>query len=190
LVSSLTNIVKLTESKILKALQNCCNSVESRIRVSVSIKQIRNYGAGTGAAQVSVGQIRHLAAARGTFEKSLLDQERLIYLLYGAGILAQGCRNSSQSHRPSVELIYYCTENAVVYLVKPVLVYVQSLKRQFGNVKSNSSGTLYLRKVTHAAKQGIGNSGCSPAAAGYRQQHPHRMEQTKYLPNVVRFFLV
>ena len=75
---------------------------------------------------------------------------------------AQGCRNSSQSHRPSVELIYYCIENAVVYLVKYLSMFKPQAERQSRVMR----GTLYLRKVTHAAKQGVAILGV-PVVAGY-----------------------
>ena len=79
-----------------------------------------------------VGQIRHLTATGGSLKESLLDKERLVYILNGTGILTQcGCY-CADAHGTTLELVNDGGKYAVVYLIQTVLVYVECLKGDIG----------------------------------------------------------
>ena len=86
-----------------------------------------------------VSQVRHLTTARGTLQEALLDKERLIDILYGSGILTQCRGNCPQTHRTTLELVNDCCQDAVVYLVQAVLVYVECLKCDIRDGKGDSA---------------------------------------------------
>ena len=79
-----------------------------------------------------VCQVCHLTAAGSTLKESLLDKERLIYILYGTGILTKcGC-NGTQAYRTTLELVNDGGKDAVVNLIQSVFVYVERLKGYIG----------------------------------------------------------
>ena len=72
-----------------------------------------------------VRQLRHLAPTGRALDEALLDEERLVDFLDGAGILAQGGGNGGQTHGASLELVDDGGQQFVVYLVQAVAVDVQ-----------------------------------------------------------------
>ena len=113
-----------------------------------------------------VCKIRHFTATRGTLKESLLNKERLIYILYCSCVLAKGSGNGTKTHRTALELVNDGGQYAVVYLIQAIFVYIQCLKGDIGYGKGNPARPFYLRKVTHTTQQRVGYTGRSAAAAG------------------------
>ena len=98
----------------------------------LSVKQTTLQGFVTRPAQMLVGKVRHFTSARGTLKESLLDKERLVHILDGAGILAQcGCYGAD-AHRTALELVNDGGQYTVVNLIQAVFVYVKCLKGDIG----------------------------------------------------------
>ena len=114
-----------------------------------------------------VGQVCHLTATGRTLEETLLYEERLVDVLYGSGILAKGGGYGPKSYGTALELIYYGRQDAVIDLIQTVFVNIKRLQSYIGNGECNAARSLDLRKVTHAAQQGIGYTGGSAASARY-----------------------
>ena len=106
-----------------------------------------------------IGQLRYHAATGRALDESLHDEERLIDLLYGACILADGGGDGRDAHGPALELVDDGQQDAVVYFVQTVLVDVQCGQRQLGDVDVDAAVTLYLCEVAYTAQQGIGKYG-------------------------------
>ena len=76
---------------------------------------------------MTVCQIRRLSSARGTLDETLLDEVRLIDLLYRTRVFPEGCGDGRQAYRTSSELVYDHSEELIVDVVEPVAVDVQRL---------------------------------------------------------------
>lgn len=107
------------------------------------------------------------AAARCALDESLHDEERLVHLLDGSGILADGRSYRRHSHGTPAELVDDGQENLIVGFIESVLVDIQSLESHLRYLARDASVALYLRKVAHTAQQRVGYSGRSAAAFRY-----------------------
>ena len=76
-----------------------------------------------------VRQLRHHTSTGSTLDETLHDEERLVYLFYSTCILTDGSGYGGDAHRTATELVDDGQQDAVVYLVQPVLVNVQ--RRQY-----------------------------------------------------------
>ena len=72
-----------------------------------------------------VGKFGRDSSARGPLQESLLDEERLIYLLHGTLVLPYRRGYGIDPYRASLELGDDGMEYLVVYLVQAALVDVQ-----------------------------------------------------------------
>ena len=106
-----------------------------------------------------VGKLSGHAAARGSLDESLHDEVRLVHLLDGSGILADGCGNRSHAHRSAMKLVDDGGENLVVDLVQTILVDVERTERGLSNVVGNGAVALHLGEVAHTAQQRVGDTG-------------------------------
>ena len=75
-----------------------------------------------------IGEVRYLAAAWSAFYKAFFYQIRLIHVLYGAGVFAQGGGYGVESNRATVEFGDDGVEYLIVDFVKAVAVDIQGLK--------------------------------------------------------------
>ena len=60
-----------------------------------------------------ISQFSYFTSARGTLQKALLDQERLVHFLYRPRILADGRRDRTQPDRTAAELVDDRAQNLV-----------------------------------------------------------------------------
>ena len=105
---------------------------------------------------MSVCQLRHHAATRRALDEALHDEERFIDFLDGACVLADGGGYGGKSYRTAAELVYYGEQNLVVYLVKTILVDVQSGQSDARYLCVYASGALHLSEVSYSSEQRIG----------------------------------
>ena len=113
-----------------------------------------------------VGQFRHLTSTRSATDEAFFDKERLVHLLHRTGIFANGGGNGGHAHRSTLKLIDDGGKNFVVNLVQPIAVDIERFEGITGNLQIDRSVAFDLRKVAHAAQQGVSNTWCATAAAG------------------------
>ena len=114
-----------------------------------------------------VGEGSDHASAWRALDKALHYEVRLVHLLHGASVFADGCGNGADTHRTTTKLVDDGKQNLVVYLVEAVLVDVESRERQPCNVAVDASVALNLGKVAHASQQCVGYTWRSARASGY-----------------------
>src|SRR5262245_44918350 len=71
----------------------------------------RGLPGGRSQAKPTIRQRRGAAAARGPFEEALLDEKRLVDLLQGSGIFADGHGHGPEADRTAAELLDDGAEN-------------------------------------------------------------------------------
>lgn len=86
----------------------------------------------------------------GTVNKALLQQIRLINILYGIPFLAGGCRQSIQAHRPPSKLADHGVQHPPVCMIKTYLVHLQPLERSIRNSICNHTVTSNLGKIPYS----------------------------------------
>ena len=107
---------------------------------------------------MGVGQFRDLASARSAPNETFFDQERFIHFLHRAGVLADRRGDGRDAHRTALKLIDDGGENFVVDLVEPETVDVEGFEGKASNGHIDAAVAFHLRKVAHAAQQGIGDT--------------------------------
>ena len=110
------------------------------------------------ASEVSVCQFGDHSSALRTLYESLHYQVRLIYVLYSAGVFAYGGGYGADAHRTSAELVDDSEQNLVVYLIKSVLVNVESLQCGLGYLHVNRAVATHLCEVAYTSQQSVGNT--------------------------------
>ena len=113
-----------------------------------------------------IRQISALATARRAHDEAFLDEERLTDLLDGAGVLAHRRGDGVDTHRAALELIDDGREDLVVHVVKAVLVHVEGLQADAGNVDGDGTVALDLGEVADTAQQQVGNTRRATTATG------------------------
>ena len=99
-----------------------------------------------------VGQFRHFTPARGTLQKAFFYEERFIYLLQRAGILAQGRCDGGQTYGSSFKLIDNGTQNLIIHFIESVSVDIQCFQCVTGNFRIDASRTFHLCKVAYPSQ--------------------------------------
>ena len=89
-------------------------------------------------------QLRHHTTTRGTLDKALHDEERLIDLLDSTCIFTNSSGNCRDSNGTTTELINDGEQDAVVYLVKTILVDIQRLQGNLGDAGVDATSALNL----------------------------------------------
>ena len=102
-------------------------------------------------AEMSVSQFGHFPAARSSFQESLLDKERFVDLLDGAGIFADSRSDCSEPDGAPLEFIYDCEENPVVDFIEAISVDVESFECVASDSDVDSSGALHHCKIADSA---------------------------------------
>ena len=108
-----------------------------------------------------IGQFGSHTSTWGTLDETFHDEERLIDILDGTSILANGRSDGVETDRTTLELIDNGEQDLVVNLIKTILVDIKGFERHMGYLQVDASVTLHLRKVAHTTQQRIGNTGRS-----------------------------
>ena len=119
------------------------------------------------ATQMLVGQFCDFASSRGALEETLLDEERLIYLLHCTSLFAHRCGDGVDTHRSTLELVDDGGENLVVDFVKTILVDIECFERYLSDLGVNTAVTLHLCEIANTTKECIRNTRCTTTAACY-----------------------
>src|SRR4051812_39805204 len=93
--------------------------------------------------------------ARGTLQKSVLDEERLVDFLERSRILADRRGDGTDAHRPAVELLDDGLEDPRVHVVEPELIDLEQLQRVGGDFAIDRSARPYLGEVADASQQPV-----------------------------------
>src|SRR5678816_1916773 len=93
-----------------------------------------------------------LPATWGTFQKTLLDQERLIYFFYSAAFFSYRCSNGIQSHRATFELVNNRDKDLIIHVIETMLINIQSLQRMLRYAEIDNAIMEYLGKVAHPSQ--------------------------------------
>lgn len=107
----------------------------------------------TGTTEMAIGQFSHFASAGCTFYEALFDEEGLIDLFEGAGILAQCRGNGAQTHRPPLKFINYREEDSIIYLIEAEFVDIESFESISGYLNVNPAATFDHSEVSYATQQ-------------------------------------
>ena len=105
--------------------------------------------------QVLVSQIGTFAATGRAHNETFLDKERLANLLDGAGVLAYRRGDGVHADRAALELVDDGGENLVVHVVEAMLVHVEGLQADAGDVDGDGAVALYLGEVADATQQKV-----------------------------------
>ena len=108
-----------------------------------------------------IGQFGSHTSTWGTLDETFHDEERLIDILDGTSILANGRSDGVETDRTTLELIDNGEQDLVVNLIKTILVDIEGFERHMSNLQVDASVTLHLCKVAHTTQECIGNTGRS-----------------------------
>ena len=97
------------------------------------------------------------SAWRALYE-ALHDEVRLIHLLHGACILADGGGDGRHANRTAAKLVDDGKQDLVVDLVETILVDVERTERYVGYLGVYASAALDLGEVAHATQQSVGDT--------------------------------
>src|SRR6267143_4968665 len=153
-------------------------------------------GPGRDEAEVLVRGSRGAAAARRASQKATLHEERLVYLLEGAGILAHRRGDSGEPDGPALELLDDRLQDPAVHVVEPELVHVQAFQRLARHLRGDLSAGADLSVVAHPLEEPVGDARGAAAAprdlgdacrVGGHGQDPRRPDED--LGQVVRWII-
>ena len=99
--------------------------------------------------QMLVGKVGNFSSARGTNDKSLLDQERFIDLFQRLGILRYSSGKGGDTYRASLELVNDSKENLIVHFVQAVSIYIEGFEGKAGDFYVYLAVAFDLSKVTY-----------------------------------------
>ena len=116
-------------------------------------------GGERGFAEMLVGKEGGFASARGALDEAFLDEVRFIDILDGTGIFAHRCRDRIESDRAATELIDDGREQFVVDLIETEGIDIEGFEGILGDLQVDRTISLDLRKITYAAKEGVGYTG-------------------------------
>ena len=102
------------------------------------------------AAEVVVGKAGGHAATWRALDEAFHDEERLIDLLNGTCVLADGGGDGAETNGTATELIDDGQKNLVIDFVKAILVDVQRLQGDAGDALVDAPGAFHLSEVAHA----------------------------------------
>ena len=89
------------------------------------------------------------ASARGTDQKSRLNQKRLDHVFQRAPLLSNGCGQTVHTDRPAVESFHHRQQQTAVEPIQPVLVDFQHIQGTVSNVDGDSAVSFYLGVVSN-----------------------------------------
>src|SRR6185436_544294 len=107
------------------------------------------------------------ASAWCALQESVLDEERLVDLLEGARVLADGGGDGADTDRPAVELLDDGLENARVHVVEPELIDLEQLESVGGDFAIDPSARLHLGEVADPPQQPVGDARRAARSLGY-----------------------
>ena len=111
-----------------------------------------------------IGRSGGLTPARRPHQQPFLDQIRLVDLFQRTGILTDGRGNGRCPDGASIELVDQRREDAVVHLVQPLAINIQSVQGKLRNLLINGSVTLDLREVSDSAQERVRDPGRTSGA--------------------------
>ena len=95
-----------------------------------------------------ISKIGCLASSRSTFDKSFFDKERLIDILYRAGICTKSSGDGCKTYRAAIKLINNSCKDLIIYFIKAVLIDIQCLKSITCNVYIYFAVSFYLGEIS------------------------------------------
>ena len=114
-----------------------------------------------------VGEGGGFATTGGALDEAFLDEVRLVDILDGAGVFAEGGGDVGEADGTSIELVDDGGEELVVDLVEAVLIDAEGFEGVFGNLDVDGVFAHHHGEVAHAAQQGVGDTRCATTAEGY-----------------------
>ena len=112
------------------------------------------------------GMLRDNTSLRCSVDKTVLDQERLVHIFYGARVFADGGRKCVKPYRSSAEFDGDRFQDQPVHPVKAVPVYFQKVQGFPGNIGCDHTLIPHLRVIPDALQHPVGEPGSSAAAPG------------------------
>ena len=107
---------------------------------------------------MTISQFCHHTSSGGALDKALHDEEGLVHLLHGAGILAHGSGDGCDAHRTTLELVDDGQQDLIVDFIETVLVYIQGRQGNLGDLGVDLAVALHLCEVPHASEQCVGDT--------------------------------
>ena len=106
------------------------------------------------------------ATARGAGQHALLDEERLVHVFDGLGLLADADGQGAEAHRTAVELLADRREDRPVDLVETAPVDAEQLQAILCRGHRDGAVATHLGVVANAPQQPIGDSWRASRTAG------------------------
>ena len=97
---------------------------------------------------MAIGQFGDHPPTWRPLDEALHDEERLVDLLNGTGILADGCGNRRDAHRTTLELVDDSQQDLIVDFIETILVDIQGCQGYLCDFRVDLAVALYLRKVS------------------------------------------
>lgn len=109
-------------------------------------------------AEVPVGVCGGDAATRGAVDESVHEEVRLVDVLDGAAVLAEGGRQGFDADRSAGKLVDDGHEVVPVILVEAELIDVEDIERHVGDLLGDAAIETDIREITHALQQAVRES--------------------------------
>src|SRR5579885_341816 len=107
---------------------------------------------------------RH-SSARRSLKEAFLDQVRLVHVLQGIALLADGGRKRFNADRPPVELVDDREEELAVHPVEAAVIDLEERERRLRDRAIDPALGLDLGEIAHALEQAVGDARRAARAA-------------------------
>lgn len=138
-----------------------------RIRDLLVVEKIRRLGTVARATCMFVGEFRRHAAAWCALDEAALYEVRLVDILDGSGILANGCGDGGNAYWTTIEFINYGEKNLEIHLIETEAVDIEGVEALCCNLLVDVTIANDLSKIANSTEKRISNTWRTATAKGY-----------------------